>query len=295
MSNNNSNSLQPIVAPKKGRKPKVEQTTINDIVPVVSQKSSRKKAPLTAAATITTPPILNNIVLPQPINTAHAKIEFDKFLEMKKPDDPLDYLVTLADNKRCDETKIKKNSLLFRPSRIVVLSDNHLMGASVRNQDLFKANIDSDWNLGLSLIGQQCWSPDHYTKVEKASLTQIAHKLKEEVGECVCKIEFTKEAETATMSSLIHEGSKLILSSGCTDAEKEKMFTKLYERSKKGDIRIMRGYIIRSADLHMEQNDTGMIRFLDADLLAQNKMAERLVNVRNIISLTFKLTKYQLK
>ena len=318
MSNNNSISTQPITTTKKGRKPKVTQpdapVLVNDTIP--PKKSRSKATPIVSATAPPPPTLINDIVAstqpilindivspplpPQPpvvstINNAQVKIEFEKLLEMKKPDDPFDCLVNITNDKRCDETKIKKDSLLFRPARMVVLSENHLMGASVRNQDLFKSNIDSDWSLGTALIGRQCWSPDQYTKIEKITITQIAHKLKEEVGDCICKIEFTKESDTATMTSLIHEGSKLILSLNCTDAEKDKMFTKLYERSKKGDIRIMRGYIIRSADLHMEQNDTGMVRFLDADLLAQNKMAERLINVRNIISLTFKLTKYQLK
>ena len=40
----------------------------------------------------------------------------------------------------------------------------------------------------------------------------------------------------------------------------------------------MRGYIVRSEDLGMEQNKTGMIKFLDADILAKDYMAERLIN-----------------
>ena len=310
MSNTNTLLTQTNLTPKKrGRKPKntilinniAANTTVltqsplinNVIIPTVVHPIPT--APPMTDVIYTTPvmaTVINPVITKTPIvvNNINTKIEFEKLLEMKKPDDPLDCLVTLPENKRCDETKIKKDSLLFRPARIVVLGND-----LVRNQDLYKSSIDSDWHLGTSLIGTQCWTPDQYTKIEKISITQIAHKLKEEVGDCICKIEFTKEADTTTMSSLIRDGSKLILDSNITDAEKDKMFSKLYERSKKGDIRIMRGYIIRSADLHMEQNDTGMIRFLDADLLAQNKMAERLINVRNIISLTFKLTKYQLK
>jgi hypothetical protein len=45
----------------------------------------------------------------------------------------------------------------------------------------------------------------------------------------------------------------------------------------------------------MEQSDTGMVKFLDADLLAKGEMAERMINLRNIVSLTYRLTKYQLK
>jgi hypothetical protein len=57
----------------------------------------------------------------------------------------------------------------------------------------------------------------------------------------------------------------------------------------------MRGYIIRDDDMQIKQNDTGMIKFLDADILSKGEMAERLINLKNIVSLTFKLTKYQLK
>lgn len=232
-----------------------------------------------------------------PINQIiNWKDQFNTLIEFEKPDDPLDQKVAVKEGFRCDFTKIKDGSLLYRPARIVVLEKNKdASNSRVRNQDLHKSGLEADWNLGTDLISKQCWSPDQYTKIEKVSMSQLAHKLKEEVGDCVCKVEFTKTPDITEMANLIKEGSRLIEISGQSEAEKLKLYKKLYERSQKGEYRIMRGYILRAEDMHMEQNETGMIKFLDADLLAKGEMAERLVNLKNIVSITFKLTKYQLK
>ncbi len=235
--------------------------------------------------------------VPVPVQAnGNWKEQFNQLINLDIPDDDLDCKVNLRDGLRCDFDKVKEGSLLYRPARIIVLNKRHDAGNSrVRNQDLHKAGLDGDWNLGTDLIGKQCWTPDQYTKTEKVTTSQLAHKLKEEVGDCVCKVEFTKSPDLTEMANLIKDGSRLIENSGLSDAEKLKLYKKLYERSQKGEYRIMRGYIIRDEDMQIKQNDTGMIKFLDADLLAKGEMAERLINLKNIVSLTFKLTKYQLK
>ncbi len=237
----------------------------------------------------------NNITNSEP-TTSWDATEFNQLINFEKPDDELDCKVTLNDGLRCDYTKINNGSLLYRPARIVVLEKNTLdKSVKVRNQDLHKEGLDGDWDLGNGLINKQCWSPDQYTKVEKVYASVLAHKLKEEVGDCICKVEFTKSPDITEMANLIKNGSKLIEESGLSDAEKIKLYKKLYERSQKGEYRIMRGYIIRDEDMQVKQNDTGMIKFLDAEILAKGEMAERLINLKNIVSLTYKLTKYQLK
>ncbi len=224
------------------------------------------------------------------------KNEFDELIKFEKPEDETDCMITLKDGLRCDFTKTKAGSLLYRPARIIVLDKDVKDGSSrVRNQDLHKEGLDGDWILGNELINKQCWSPDQYTKVEKVYASVLAYKLKEEVGDCICRVEFTKSPDITEMAKLIKDGSKLIEDSGLSDAEKLKLYKKLYERSQKGEYRIMRGYIIRDEDMQAKQNETGMIKFLDADILAKGEMAERLINLKNIVSLTFKLTKYQLK
>ncbi len=239
------------------------------------------------------PPI--QVVAPDQVQ-GDWKTEFNNLINFEKPDDELDCKVTLNEGLRCDYSKIKNGSLLYRPARIVVLDRIGQGGnARVRNQDLHKEGLDGDWNLGTELINKQCWTPDQYTKIEKVSASVLAHKLREEVGDCICKVEFTKSPDLTEMANLIKDGSRLIENSGQSDAEKLKMYKKLYERSQKGEYRIMRGYIIRDEDMQIKQNDTGMIKFLDADILAKGEMAERLINLKNIVSLTYKLTKYQLK
>ncbi len=230
------------------------------------------------------------------VNQVDWKTQFEQMIKFEKPVDPLDCKVDIPENYRCDFKKVQEGTLLYRPARIIVLNKfKDPSNSRVRNQDLHKSGVEADWNLGHDLISKQCWTADHYNKIEKVNATQLAHKLKEEVGDCLCKVEFTKSPDVSEMSNMIREGSRIIENAPVSDAEKVKMFKKLYERSQKGEYRIMRGYIIRSEDMQLEQNDIGMVKFLDADLLAKGEMAERLVNVKNIVSLTFRLTKYQLK
>jgi hypothetical protein len=221
--------------------------------------------------------------------------EFDNLIKINKEQETNHNLITIKDGYRCDPFRIKKGDLLFRPAKIIVL-DSSTSNYNVRNQDIYKAgNSNSDWNLSSELIGTQCWSADQYTKIEKVTMTELAHKLKEEVGDCVCKIEFNKLPDANENAKLIRNGAKLIEESNVSETEKSRMFKKLFERSQVGDYRIIRGYILRSEDQQIRETDTGMIKFLDAELMAEGKYAERLVNVRNIVALTFKLTRYELK
>jgi hypothetical protein len=125
-------------------------------------------------------------------------------------------------------------------------------------------------------------------------MTTLATKLKEEVGDCICKVEFNKLPEASEMAKFIRDGSKLIEESNKSETEKNRMFKKLYERSQIGEYRIMRGYICRSDDQEAQETETGMLKFIDADLMAEGKFAIRLINLRNVQALTFKLTRYEL-
>ncbi len=243
------------------------------------------------------PPPVENEAPIQVENQVNWKTQFDNLLVIPKPDDPLDCKVEVGPNARCDPKKIKDGSILYRPARLIVLEkDRDNSHSRVRDQGLHKDGVDScDWNLGKELIGNQCWTPDQYTKIEKVTSTVLAHKLKEEVGDCVCKVEFTKNPDPSDMSRILRDGFRLIETAPVSEEEKVKLSKKLYERSQKGEYRIMRGYIVRSEDMKLEQSDTGMVKFLDADLLAKGEMAERMINLRSIVSLTYRLTKYQLK
>ncbi len=230
------------------------------------------------------------------LNQTNWKNDFEDLIKFEKPDDPLDCKVELEANERCDFSKLSDGSLLYRPARLIITEKNRdNLHTRVRNQDLHKTGVDSDWNLGKDLISKQCWTPDQYTKIEKVTASVLAHKLKEEVGDCICKVEFTKNPDVAERATMMRTGCRILENAAIPEAEKAKLYKKLYERVQKGEYRIMRGYIVRSEDMEIEQTDTGMIKFLDAELFAKGEMAERQINIRNIVSLTYKLTKYQLK
>jgi hypothetical protein len=280
--------------PKKKVQQVPEQAQQAQQLPPAPPKNNKKKVVLDSDSESDDDDNVN--VNPNPVQ-ANWKNEFENLLNINKPEDPLDCKVEINGNARCDPTKIRDGSILYRPARLIVLEkDREKTLSRVRDQGLHKDKVDGcDWNLGKELIGNQCWTPDQYTKIEKVSTTVLAHKLKEEVGDCVCKVEFTKNPEPTEMARILRDGFRIIENSPVSEDEKVKMSKKLYERSQKGEYRIMRGYIVRSEDMKLEQSDTGMVKFLDADLLAKGEMAERMINLRSIQSLTYRLTKYQLK
>jgi len=94
----------------------------------------------------------------------------------------------------------------------------------------------------------------------------------------------------------LEEGSKKIeAAADATPAEKHKAYKELAARLQKGEYRIMRGYIKRSEDMDIQQTDTGMVKFVDADLQAKGEMAERMLNLNNVTALTLSIVKYVLK
>lgn len=220
------------------------------------------------------------------------KQQLNELLEVKRPEDPYDRKVTLnGKNERCDSSNIRAGMLLDRPAPLVVLEGN-----KVRNQELHQKGVDSDWSLSLDLIGAQCWSADHYKEVVELNKTQMAAKIKNGVGDRLFKVVFTKAPEANAMADLIRSGSELIEKSDATAEEKRKAYKALWERSQKGEIRIMRGYIKRTeGGMDIQESDTGMVKIEDADLKAKGQMAERMLNLNNVLELTYELTKYVLK
>ena len=222
---------------------------------------------------------------------------FQTLVALPIPPDPLAVEVTVRKGQRCEASALRPGSILYRYARIVVLQPGKDEDdtARVRNQDLHAEGESADWNLGSNLINQQCWSPDQYTNTVHVTMTQMAAKIRDEVGDCVCKVEFTKLPDAAAMADLLRDGSRMIEASGLSDAEKKKMYKQLHARTQHGEYRIMRGYLLRSEDQQLMETETGMIRFIDADLMAEGKHCERQVNVRTIKALTLKLTKYVVK
>ncbi len=213
----------------------------------------------------------------------------ENLLYISKPN-PDQYKITLpaGSKDKCDGSKLSPSDLVYRPAELEIVS-NCGSTFTVKNQD------GNQWNLDLNLISTQCWSPDQYTKIVKVTMTEMVEILKNQVGDCVCKVEFNKLPEAKEMAQLVRDGARLIEQSDKSEKEKEALFKKLYERSLTGEYRVMRGYIHRSENQEAQETETGMLKFVDAELRAQGKFAIRPINLRNIEALTFKLTRYELK
>jgi hypothetical protein len=204
----------------------------------------------------------------------------NKIFKLTKPEDPFDCKVSVGINDRCDPTKVKTNSLLYRPARLLVLDADDL---TIRNQDLYDAGEDSDIMVGQNLLRKQCWTPDQYTTVQNVSPKEMQDLFMNKVGDCICKAVFTKLPNANEMATLLREGSQQIENLETTGAEKHKMYKKLLTRVQKGNIRIMRGYVLNI------DAATGLVQFLDADIDANG---ERAFYLQNVLELTLRLTKY---
>ena len=214
----------------------------------------------------------------------------EALLNVQKPD-PSQYFITLpaGSKAKCDPSKLSQGDFMCRPAELEIrakISSNF----TVKNQD------GNEWTLGADLVGTQCESPDQYTKIEKVTMSEMVTIFKESVGDHITKVEFTKLPDEKEMAQLIRDGAKLIEQSDKSEKEKTTLFKKLYERSQTGEYRVMRGYIYRSENQEAQETETGMLKFVDAELRAQgNKFPVRPINLRNIPALTFKLTRYELK
>ena len=206
-----------------------------------------------------------------------------KLFEHVKPEDPFDCKVNVGINDRCDPTKVQTGSLLYRPARLVVISAEDLC---IRNQELYDAGEDSDIMVGQNLLRKQCWTPDQYTIVKKVSSIEMQELITTQVGNCICKVVFNKLPNANEMATVLQEGSQQIEDLESTDAEKHKLYKKLFERVQKGEMRIMRGYVLNI------DHASGLVRFLDGDLEANGEKAERAFYLKNVSELTLRLTKY---
>jgi hypothetical protein len=222
------------------------------------------------------------IIIVERIKTNYYNLQMKKFFTQTKPEDPFDCKVTVGENDRCDPTMIQTGSLMYRPARLVVLDAKDLC---LRNQDLHEAGEDADITVGQNLVRKQCWTADQYTHTRQVTLKEMHKLITREIGDCICKVVFNKLPNASDMATLLQEGSQQIEDLETADAEKHKLYKKLFERVQKGDIRIMRGYVLKI------DAATGLVRFLDADL---EENGERAFYMKNVLELTLRLTKYVL-
>jgi hypothetical protein len=138
------------------------------------------------------------------------------------------------------------------------------------------------------LLRKQCWTPDQYARTKKVTAKEMQELITNEIGDCICKVVFNKLPDANDMADILREGSQQIEDLMTTDAEKHKLYKKLFERVQKGEIRIMRGYVLK-IDVA-----TGLVRFLDADIEANGDKPERAFYMKNVLEITLRLTKYVL-
>lgn len=234
---------------------------------------------------------LNTTLDPAPktkrVRVQSHKVEFDSLLANPPPADTFGKHVALqSPSQRTRYEDVEPGMVLYHPARLVVRSKQMQNGVPC----LVVSEMDTSHTyryVGKQLVEECCYNADQYVEVQKKTLSELASLLRHAVGDVLCKVEFTKEPDAHAMASVLQRGAALIEESG---AEKEQQYRKLYQRASTGDYRIMRGYILRDADMSTKDSDTGLIQFLDADLMSQ-----RQINLRHLRALVFKNVRYELK
>lgn len=223
--------------------------------------------------------------------------DFEELLVPVVPQDPYAKQVVLGGGKKTVYTELQPGMLLYHPARLMVKSrevKNGIPHLEVENLDVHGPTRQYVYQ-GDALISSQCFNCDQYAEVKQETMSSLARILKEQVGDMLCKVEFTKEPVPSEMATMLARGSEMIEELFTEPGEKARQYKRLYERTQKGEYRIMRGYILRDMDMSTQESETGMIKFLDADLMAQKKFAQRQVNLRHLHALVLNGVRYERK
>ena len=213
-----------------------------------------------------------------------AVADFEALLHESLPDDPYAKKVTLSGGVKTVFPDLQPGMLLYHPARLVVKSSTVKDGVpavTVQSLESYGPGREYEYR-GTDIISRNCFNCDQYSEVKQATMTGLARLIKEQVGDSLCKVEFTKEPVPADMAKLLEEGAQLIEKLFHDPVDKEKQFKRLYERSQRGEYRIMRGYILRDVDMTAQETETGMVKFLDADLMAAGQYAQRQINLKHV-------------
>ena len=240
-----------------------------------------------------------DVALVNPKRVKATEAEFDTLLRTSAPSDPFGKRVVLKPGQRTNYETIEPGMLLYHPARLVVRSKKVESGIPTLEVTELSADPADPARTykyqGAALVESRCFNCDQFTDVQQKTMTEMAALLRHQVGDSLCKVEFTKEPEGNDMATMLKQGSQIIEDAWSTNAEKQKQYKRLYERTCTGEYRIMRGYLLRDADMSAQETETGMLRFLDADLMAAGKYAQRQINLRHIQALVFKNVRYERK
>ena len=239
---------------------------------------------------------------------------FEKLISIEKIN-PYDNHVNLSNGQKCDPSKLTQNSVLYKPAKTYILSGNPTF-------------LDNNFDI-FNTIAKTCWSSNQFTDVVIVPLTTIAHKIKKELGECICSVEFfdppnlnemTNLNDIANLNAIINfsetnltassdsdeipnltifdltknilkKGIELIEKSDVSETIKKGMLKKLADRTSMGKYRVLNGYFV-----HDQNNDIetlGLLNFVEAKITQSQKLKITKIDLRKIKALTFKLTRYE--
>jgi hypothetical protein len=185
------------------------------------------------------------------------------------PDNAIDTrskLVTLENDAKCNPEELKVGDVMSRINYITVVSVDE-SSCTVRDTTGF------EWEVGKTILENQAYTSNQYTKVMKVTRTELARLLEQDIRDSVFSCCFNKMPNLDEQDAMLERAD---LSSG---AKRKRVAKDLQV----GSERIMHAY---AEDTH----ELGRLPVFDIEA-----QGHRLVDLRTLKWLTFRNTRYELK
>ena len=180
----------------------------------------------------------------------------------------------------CDVTKLEEGNVLSRVSYMKVISvDSNYI--TVRNEN------GMQWTISKGIVADECRAPDHWSREEKVTRTELARMLSEKVRDQAFVVRFTKQASAKRAREQLDKYEEE-RGADSTDTQRNKRRSAVSKEVIKGEERVLRG--------HLTEAEPFMGRSTVIDLDEDpKKHPQRLVDHRSIAYLVFDDVKYTAK
>lgn len=174
--------------------------------------------------------------------------------------------VTLQTDAKCAPSSFRVGDVMSRINYITVVSVD---GDRVTVRD----TTGFEWSIGNSILENQAYTSNQYTRVEKVTRTELARLLEQDIRDSVFSCAFNKLPNADEQDSILEKAD---LSTG---AKRKRVAKELQV----GPERVMHAY---AEDTH----EMGRLPVFDLEA-----NGHRLIDLRTIKWLTFRNTRYELK
>jgi len=171
----------------------------------------------------------------------------------------------------CDPSVLKPGDVLSRTSYMKV---KQVVGDTVTVVN----ETGLEWTIASMIVRRECRAPDHHTRTEEVTRSELARKLQTEVRDQAFVVKFTKQPTAKRAAERLEAYERDILA--LPEAQRKKKRAELSKDVIVGEKRVLRGHLTATEDF------MGRSTVIDLDE-DQKKGAQRQVDHRTIDELSF--------